>query len=246
VTAGRALWHGVAPWCRPRVVARLAVGWAVLVAATTVAGVLLVPAPSSAVGGFDAAIVENVAEMRTEVTARVVLVVTQLAALELAIPLIVLLGLFDGLRRGRWETLVLPAVTVGGGLALSVAVKFLTWRDRPDEDLAVIDALGPAFPSGHVIRAVALAATFSWLLIRAVPRARPVWIATAAGVAVATVALARIYLGAHWPSDVLVALVASGAWTAWVLSWVPAVGRDEGVAGGPSRRVATRSTPDAG
>jgi undecaprenyl-diphosphatase len=91
--------------------------------------------------------------------------------------------------------LALPA-----GLALELGLKALVDRPRPP----LAEGFGSSFPSGHVLAAAAFWGLVPpWALI--VTRRRSVWAASVglvAGIVVA-VGLSRIYVGAHWPSDVL-------------------------------------------
>ena len=89
-------------------------------------------------------------------------------------------------------------------------------RDRPFEtwsDARLIDTrpLTGSFPSGHAASAVAGALSVGRLF----PAARVVWWPLAAAIAVS-----RIYVGAHWPSDVL-----AGAFTGWAMAWFVLGGR---------------------
>lgn len=123
-------------------------------------------------------------------------------------------------RRRRVEALVLLAATIPflAGEALGVFVG----RARPDPALISVAQLlvGNGFPSGHVIGAIlfyGMLAAFVWF--RA-PSAFPRTLATAAAVLlVAGAGLARVYRGAHWPSDVMGGLLL-GAAALSVLIWM--------------------------
>ena len=94
-------------------------------------------------------------------------------------------------------------------------VKYLVQIPRPDSG---VPGLGPyAFPSAHVLRATVVYGFLAVLIARAVsPRWR--WLPYAlAGLATACVAVARLYLGVHWLSDVLGALTLG-------LIWISALG----------------------
>lgn len=123
-------------------------------------------------------------------------------------------------RGFRLEALVLLAATVPflAGEALGVFVG----RDRPDPALISVAQVlvGNGFPSGHVIGATlfyGMLAAFVWF--RA-PSAFPRTLAiSAVALLVAGAGLARVYRGAHWPSDVMGGLLL-GAAALSVLIWM--------------------------
>jgi len=83
-----------------------------------------------------------------------------------------------------------------GFVALSVIVwssKKLFHRDKPDNSTLTVD-LTESFPSGHSANSVYMAVTYSFLF--------PELAVLAYGLAV-TICLSRVYLGAHYPSDVV-------------------------------------------
>ena len=103
--------------------------------------------------------------------------------------------------------------SAAGGLALDDIVKFLVNRPRPDM-APVVEALGSAFPSGHATAATALFAAVAYVLTRRLDRRAAVWVWAAAMFASALVALSRVYLGVHWPTDVLAGMALGGSWVA--------------------------------
>ena len=75
--------------------------------------------------------------------------------------------------------------------------------DRPRPADALVDASGPAFPSGHAAYAVTWVA-LAVIAVRLVPSLKGRWGLVVAGVVIAfLVALTRVYLRVHWLSDVL-------------------------------------------
>lgn len=106
-------------------------------------------------------------------------------------------------------------------LDVVVGVGWFTWnRARPD--LVLGGVLSPglhAFPSGHVAQVVSAYGFLMFLWIRSSRSAAERTLAVLLLVAVAAVVgLARLVLGAHWPSDMVAGAAAGAAWLAVVVT----------------------------
>ena len=115
----------------------------------------------------------------------------------------------------RWLLGGWLALTVAGGALVGTAVKVLVERVRPDSAGVLTSAQGFSFPSGHArgatIAYVAVFLVVAWQVFRPHRGAR-VASAAAVAVVVGAVGLSRVFLGAHWPSDVLGGWLLGSAW----------------------------------
>ncbi|MFG1706299.1 glycosyltransferase [Nonomuraea sp. M3C6] len=109
---------------------------------------------------------------------------------------------------GRLRAAGRVLVVIGAGWGVSPLVKTLVARPRPPAAHALVHELGPGFPSGHVCLTLSIVVAVA-LLVGRTRLFRPV---VAAGcVLVAGQMLARVYLGAHYPTDTLGSIILTPA-----------------------------------
>lgn len=114
---------------------------------------------------------------------------------------------------------LLVSVAVLGGQGLSVALKAAIARPRPDLTGQAVEFLSPSFPSGHAMLSAVTYLTLGALLAGAheEPRIKAYLIGLAVFVTLA-VGSTRVYLGAHYPTDVLAGWCFGAAWAALCLA----------------------------
>ncbi len=141
---------------------------------------------------------------------------------------------FPRRRMAAWRLILAVALAY---LLVDGVIKPVIGRARPFDvvaDARLIDQrpVTSSFPSGHTAAAVAGALAAGRLF----PRARPAWWLLAVGIA-----LSRVYVGAHWPTDVLAGAVLGLAVGWWVLGGraVRPRGYSERDVAGPDRRPAS-------
>ncbi|WP_119154976.1 phosphatase PAP2 family protein [Caldimonas tepidiphila] len=113
----------------------------------------------------------------------------------------------------KWGTALMVGVSVGGGMLLTYGLKRFIERPRPDLVPHAVDVLTLSFPSGHATMSAVVYLTLGALLasLQRTRRARLHAMAVAATLTV-LVGASRVYLGVHWPSDVLAGWALGTAW----------------------------------
>ncbi len=214
----RRILAGLKPWWSWPAVRRLLVGIGVLSVTTVVVAEIAAASPLPVIERFDGPLMLASEESRVEWFDPIILLLSHLAAFEFMAGLFVLLVFWAGLRHGRWDVLVVPAVAAGGAFTISVLTKTVLWRGRPDVLVnPLVDAFGPSFPSGHAMRGVALYFAFAWVLSRRARVPAKVAAYAGAGMCAAISGYGRVYLGVHWPSDILAGAAIAAAWTVFSL-----------------------------
>lgn len=117
------------------------------------------------------------------------------------------------LLAGKRSAALFVLVAIGGAMALSSGMKAGFERPRPDlvpHGMAVYTA---SFPSGHATGAAATYLTLGALLARFQPRRRlKIYLLALAILLTLAIGLSRVYLGVHWPSDVLAGWTLGAGW----------------------------------
>lgn len=119
------------------------------------------------------------------------------------------------LLAGKRVTAALLVSSAVGAALVSQFTKLLVGRARPDVVEHLVDVSTYSFPSGHALLSASIYLTLGALLARQFAQAalRRYFIAVAASITV-LIGLSRIYLGVHWPSDVLAGWLVGALW-AW-------------------------------
>ena len=114
---------------------------------------------------------------------------------------------------GRWRYALLMLMTALGTLAAMGLLKWLYGRERPTIVTQIDPPGGLSFPSGHSMISMALYLTLGMLLAQAEKKRRmKIFVIAASAVLAGMIGLSRMYLGVHWPSDVLAGWTAGATW----------------------------------
>ncbi|MES2510662.1 MAG: phosphatase PAP2 family protein [Pseudomonadota bacterium] len=117
-----------------------------------------------------------------------------------------------------WLLRVLLSVPLG--MLLNVLLKNIFQRQRPSFDQPLLTLVTYSFPSGHAAAATLLYGVLAAWLVTVLRRSWHVHVIVLCACMVLLVALSRVYLGVHYPSDVFAAMASSTAWLAIVFTGV--------------------------
>jgi undecaprenyl-diphosphatase len=123
--------------------------------------------------------------------------------------------------QGRSRGAVLVLAAVGGGLVMSTYLKDVFDRPRPDLVPHASYVYTTSFPSGHSTMSAATYLTLGALLARVQPRRWvKAYLLVLATLLTLLVGVSRVYLGVHWPTDVLAGWMLGAIWAQ--LCWLGA------------------------
>lgn len=124
----------------------------------------------------------------------------------------VLFGVMLLARRKAWDAATLLVLLLGSG-ALTYGLKHFFRQPRPDvfPPLSIETTFG--FPSGHALLSVCFFGFAAYWIVAQAPRVGWRWVVGALWVGMALlISLSRLYLGVHWPTDVLAGWLAALFW----------------------------------
>lgn len=160
---------------------------------------------------FDHLVFTALQQVRTGVVDNVMIAFTELGSATVAIAVVVTVSAVLVVTR-CWRTLAYWVAAVGFAQALVWILKMTLARARP---MAMYDGVDRySFPSGHAASSIVIYGFLAFLLAHGkAPKVR-FYTALLAALLVSFIAFSRLYLGAHWLSDVLASLSLGTAWVA--------------------------------
>ena len=166
--------------------------------------------------GFDLQTLQAIADHRNATLTTIAGIVTDAGSFALLAPLSIAFLLLRRWKRPSDDIALL--VTAAGSAVLPSVVKLIVARPRPTlEHLSHLTTL--SFPSEHTTQAAAVYLTIAIMLSKGLNRGwRELVIVVAVLIALA-VAWSRVYLGVHYPTDVIAGLLLGWSWALLVFHW---------------------------
>jgi undecaprenyl-diphosphatase len=138
-------------------------------------------------------------------------------------------GFLTMTRKGQAAVFII--LSVGGGVLISETMKAFYDRARPDLVPHGAEVYSASFPPGHSMLSAVVYLTLGALVARTqADRSVKRYIVTLAVILTIFVGTSRVYLGVHWPTDVLAGWALGGAWAlvCWfVMTWLQSRGEVE-------------------
>lgn len=167
---------------------------------------------------FDLRVINLFSTLRTEKLNHQALFITYLAKGEIITTGVIIFSLILILIK-KWRFLITLLISVVGGELFVWIIKNIVNRPRPPLTNALVTETTYSFPSGHTFVAIAFYGLLVYLIIQSERNKFLKIISFLVGLSIILlVGLSRIYLGAHWPSDVLASFVAGAAWLTVIIT----------------------------
>lgn len=167
---------------------------------------------------FDLAAVYAADGMAADGATQLMLALTTLGGSQVALMIMVLAAGWLLFMR-HWHAALGVILSVAATQAVVDLIKAQVERSRPPASAAQVETVGYSFPSAHSATSAALYGMLALVAIGHLRGPARLWASIGAIVLVLAIGATRVYLGAHYPTDVLAgwlvgAVIALGAWRA--------------------------------
>ncbi len=163
--------------------------------------------------GLDQKVSKWIFSYRSESLTPAVKLITDLGDKMAYVVLVPLIGLLFYVNGRRWRLTIQSIIVLLSTSLLNIWIKNIISRPRPLPDLRLVEAHSYSFPSGHSMSAIAFYGFLVYLtltLVRNLPL--KIFLLLVEILLILGIGLSRIYLGVHYPSDVLAGFAAGLFW----------------------------------
>lgn len=208
----------VSAWIRRSVIVRVIAGFSLAALLLYALGWLVTGPYKGTVAGFDNNIRYFMRQIQSPMWTTLLLTVTQLGSTII----LAIIGSIVGIAFLflRWfRPLMLFIVTMIGQAILHNGCKWLFARPRPSALMSYKELESTSFPSGHAFAALCMYGAIAWIVATRTDNAAAKFgIAASAVILIFLIGMSRVYIGVHYPTDVVAAFLAASIWTATVMS----------------------------
>ncbi len=161
---------------------------------------------------FDDVVSTHIVSLRSDGLTSFLIFVTHLGDKTAYIIIAILMAVYSYIKKHRWKFILQTTLVLLLSTAANVVLKRIINRPRPDwERLIAVDTL--SYPSGHSMSAMAF---YGFLIYLCVRYEMTMWVrivtVTSLALLILLIGVSRIYLGVHFPSDVVAGYIGGLIW----------------------------------
>ena len=172
---------------------------------------------------FDDAVIRWMGAHHSANLDAVMVEITALGTGVVVLMIVAVAALFLVLTNHKYSAILL-LVSTAGGIILNGILKLGFNRPRPSIFVPTVQAVSSSFPSGHAMSAAIVYSTVAYLAARLHKRRWARWLVmTAAFLVIALISISRLYLGVHYPSDVIAGVAIGLAWAGFCMATLEAI-----------------------
>jgi len=174
---------------------------------------------------FDEAVIRWMGAHRSPLLDRAMIELTALGTGVTVLMIVVIAGLFLTLTQHKYSAILLLVATTGG-LVLNGVLKLGFERPRPTIFIPVVHTVSSSFPSGHAMSSAIVYGTVAYLAARLHRRRWARWLVMMFALfLIVLISFSRMYLGVHYPSDVVAGVLIGFAWAGFCMATLEAIQR---------------------
>jgi undecaprenyl-diphosphatase len=183
---------------------------------------------------FDESVIRWLGAHHTTTLDAIMVEITALGTGVVVMMIVAVAALFLVLTQHKYSAILLIA-SAAGGIILDGVLKLGFNRPRPSIFVPAVHTVSSSFPSGHAMSAAVVYTTVAYLAARLHKRRWARWLVMmTAFVVIVLISFSRLYLGVHYPSDVLAGIAIGFAWAGFCMAVLEAIQRfglhaDQGV-----------------
>jgi undecaprenyl-diphosphatase len=172
---------------------------------------------------FDESVIRWMGAHHSPALDAIMIEITALGTGTVVLMVVAVAALFLVLTQHKYSAALLLASTLGG-ILLNGVLKLGFNRPRPSIFVPAVHTVSSSFPSGHAMSAAIVYSTVAYLAARLHKRHWARWLVmTAALFLVALISFSRMYLGVHYPSDVIAGVAIGLAWAGFCMATLEAI-----------------------
>jgi membrane-associated phospholipid phosphatase len=194
-------------WLRSRLTP-LALAFVVIVLSAVCFGLIAEEVHDGDTASIDTSVLVFINGLSSPLLDSVFITITELASAWF-VAVIGLILIAELVKRRRLRQATFATVALGGSAALNVILKLLFQRERPELWQRLIHESSFSFPSGHAMASSALASLVIVLLWRTKWRTTAIIVGS---IYVVVIGMSRLYLGVHYPTDIIAGWCVSISW----------------------------------